>query len=144
MHTRALGQGLEVSAVGLGAMGMSMSYGPNPGDRDDMIGVLRHAEGLAEALAALAALEHGDAVVGPAAWETTNLLTISTALTEAAALRTETRGSHWREDFPETSDLTTSRYTVIRQRAGALHVATEPVRFEIVAPGQTILHEEAL
>lgn len=43
MHTRALGQGLEVSAIGLGAMGMSMSYGPNPGDRDDMIGVLRYA-----------------------------------------------------------------------------------------------------
>lgn len=43
MHTRTLGQGLEVSAVGLGAMGMSMSYGPNPGDRDDMIGVLRYA-----------------------------------------------------------------------------------------------------
>ncbi|XVX20781.1 aldo/keto reductase [Actinomycetota bacterium] len=43
MHTRKLGQGLEVSAIGLGAMGMSMSYGPNPGDRDDMIGVLRHA-----------------------------------------------------------------------------------------------------
>jgi aryl-alcohol dehydrogenase-like predicted oxidoreductase len=43
MHTRKLGQGLEVSAVGIGAMGMSMSYGPNPGDRDDMIGVLRHA-----------------------------------------------------------------------------------------------------
>ncbi|SEB52421.1 Predicted oxidoreductase [Paramicrobacterium humi] len=43
MHTRALGQGLEVSAVGFGAMGMSQSYGPNPGDRDDMIGVLRYA-----------------------------------------------------------------------------------------------------
>ncbi|SFR84581.1 Predicted oxidoreductase [Agromyces sp. CF514] len=43
MHTRTLGQGLEVSAVGLGAMGMSQSYGPNPGDRDDMIGVLRYA-----------------------------------------------------------------------------------------------------
>ena len=43
MHTRKLGQGLEVSAVGLGAMGMSMSYGPNPGDRGDMIGVLRYA-----------------------------------------------------------------------------------------------------
>jgi aryl-alcohol dehydrogenase-like predicted oxidoreductase len=43
MHTRKLGQGLEVSAIGLGAMGMSMSYGPNPGDRDDMIGVLRYA-----------------------------------------------------------------------------------------------------
>jgi aryl-alcohol dehydrogenase-like predicted oxidoreductase len=43
MHTRSLGQGLEVSAIGLGAMGMSQSYGPNPGDRDDMIGVLRGA-----------------------------------------------------------------------------------------------------
>ena len=43
MHTRMLGQGLQVSAIGLGAMGMSQSYGPNPGDRDDMIGVLRGA-----------------------------------------------------------------------------------------------------
>jgi aryl-alcohol dehydrogenase-like predicted oxidoreductase len=43
MHRRLLGQGLEVSAIGLGAMGMSQSYGPNPGDRDDMIGVLRYA-----------------------------------------------------------------------------------------------------
>ena len=43
MHTRTLGRDLEVSAIGLGAMGMSQSYGPNPGDRDDMIGVLRYA-----------------------------------------------------------------------------------------------------
>ncbi|MFC7596974.1 aldo/keto reductase [Terrabacter sp. GCM10028922] len=43
MHTRTLGQGLKVSAIGLGAMGMSQSYGPNPGDRDDMITVLRSA-----------------------------------------------------------------------------------------------------
>jgi aryl-alcohol dehydrogenase-like predicted oxidoreductase len=43
MHTRTLGQGLEVSAIGLGAMGMSQSYGPNPGDRGEMIAVLRSA-----------------------------------------------------------------------------------------------------
>ncbi|PRB18511.1 aldo/keto reductase [Microbacterium sp. MYb62] len=43
MHTRTLGQGLRVSAVGLGCMGMSQSYGPNPGSRDDMIAVLRSA-----------------------------------------------------------------------------------------------------
>jgi aryl-alcohol dehydrogenase-like predicted oxidoreductase len=43
MHVRTLGQGLRVSAIGLGAMGMSQSYGPNPGDRDDMIDVLRGA-----------------------------------------------------------------------------------------------------
>ena len=33
-----------------------------------------------------------------------DLLTISTALAEAAALRTETRGSHWREDHPDRDD----------------------------------------
>lgn len=43
MHTRILGQGLQVSAIGLGVMGMSQSYGPNPGDRSDMIAVLRGA-----------------------------------------------------------------------------------------------------
>ncbi|MEV7971660.1 aldo/keto reductase [Cellulomonas sp. NPDC089187] len=43
MHNRTLGQGLQVSAIGLGAMGMSQSYGPNPGSREDMIGVLRGA-----------------------------------------------------------------------------------------------------
>lgn len=43
MHNRTLGNGLQVSAIGLGAMGMSQSYGPNPGTREDMIGVLRGA-----------------------------------------------------------------------------------------------------
>ncbi|MCR2782991.1 MULTISPECIES: aldo/keto reductase [unclassified Microbacterium] len=43
MHTRTLGRGLQVSAVGLGCMGMSQSYGPNPGSRGDMIAVLRSA-----------------------------------------------------------------------------------------------------
>ncbi|WBO63197.1 aldo/keto reductase [Streptomyces camelliae] len=43
MHTRTLGRDLRVSAIGLGAMGMSQSYGPNPGDRSDMIDVLRGA-----------------------------------------------------------------------------------------------------
>jgi aryl-alcohol dehydrogenase-like predicted oxidoreductase len=46
MHTRTLGQGLRVSAIGFGAMGMSQSYGPNPGDRTAMIAVLRDAAGL--------------------------------------------------------------------------------------------------
>ena len=43
MHTRTLGQDLQVSAIGLGCMGMSQGYGPNPGDRQDMIGVIRAA-----------------------------------------------------------------------------------------------------
>ena len=44
MDTRILGSGgLEVSALGFGCMGMSQSFGPNPGDRDEMIGLLRTA-----------------------------------------------------------------------------------------------------
>ncbi|MGH3546835.1 MAG: aldo/keto reductase, partial [Pseudonocardiaceae bacterium] len=43
MHERILAQGLRVSAIGLGCMGMSQSYGPNPGNRDDMIAVLSSA-----------------------------------------------------------------------------------------------------
>jgi aryl-alcohol dehydrogenase-like predicted oxidoreductase len=44
MEKRTLGStGLHVSALGLGCMGMSQSFGPNPGDRDDMIAVLRGA-----------------------------------------------------------------------------------------------------
>jgi len=43
MQKRKLGtSGLEVSAIGFGAMGMSQSYGP-PGPREEMIAVLRGA-----------------------------------------------------------------------------------------------------
>lgn len=41
---RKLGRdGLEVSAIGFGAMGMSQSFGPPPGTREEMIGLLRTA-----------------------------------------------------------------------------------------------------
>lgn len=44
MQTRTLGKSnLEVSAVGLGCMGMSQSYGPPPGDRQDMIRLIHNA-----------------------------------------------------------------------------------------------------
>jgi len=44
MEKRLLGNsGLEVSALGLGCMGMSQSYGPNPGDRQQMIDLIRAA-----------------------------------------------------------------------------------------------------
>jgi aryl-alcohol dehydrogenase-like predicted oxidoreductase len=44
MEKRVLGSGgLEVSALGFGCMGMSQSFGPNPGDRGQMMNLLRAA-----------------------------------------------------------------------------------------------------
>ena len=43
MENRTLGRSLQVSALGFGCMGMSQSFGPNPGDRGQMIGLLRAA-----------------------------------------------------------------------------------------------------
>ena len=42
MEKRTLGRQLEVSAIGLGCMGMSQSYGPSP-DRPEMISLIRTA-----------------------------------------------------------------------------------------------------
>ena len=68
-------------------------------------GVLRNADGLAEAAAMLDKLAGATTdVVDQDAWETTNLVTVSAALAAAAAAREETRGSHWREDFPDRDD----------------------------------------
>src|SRR6476661_3874183 len=47
MDKRILGTGqLEVSALGFGCMGMSQSFGPNPGDRGQMMNLLRSAADL--------------------------------------------------------------------------------------------------
>jgi L-aspartate oxidase len=69
-------------------------------------GVLRDAKGLwlaQEGLAAVAA----NATAEPSTenWEATNLLTVATVLAAVAQRREETRGSHWREDFPDRDDV---------------------------------------
>lgn len=68
-------------------------------------GVIRSADGLARAAEQLNRIveETGDL---PAMWEweTTNLHQIASVLTHASALREETRGGHYREDFPELDD----------------------------------------
>jgi L-aspartate oxidase len=68
-------------------------------------GVLRSGEGLAAARSGLAVLG-GHACDKPdaEAWQATSLHQVATAIVSAALAREETRGSHWREDFPEPSE----------------------------------------
>ena len=68
-------------------------------------GVLRDAGSLATTAKLVADLaDRASDAPGPDTWETTNLVTIATALVDAADRRTETRGCHWRDDFPDRDD----------------------------------------
>ncbi|MFE5238563.1 MULTISPECIES: L-aspartate oxidase [unclassified Streptomyces] len=87
-------------------------------------GVIRSAASLATAAEELEALRRAaadaendgpkDAVPGVEAWEATNLLLVSRVLVAAAGEREETRGCHWREDFPDRDDDAWRRHLVVR------------------------------
>jgi L-aspartate oxidase len=68
-------------------------------------GVLRSASGLRSVIGSVDRLAAAPATtIGQDAWETTNLVTVARLLAGAALVREETRGSHWREDFPDRDD----------------------------------------
>ncbi|GAA2914251.1 L-aspartate oxidase [Actinoplanes cyaneus] len=67
-------------------------------------GVLRSADSLDTAAKELSRLAESRATPNTAAWEATNLLTVAAALVASARSRRETRGCHWREDYPTAAD----------------------------------------
>jgi len=67
-------------------------------------GVLRSADSLAGTAKELARLGEQRAAPHNAAWEATNLLTVASTLVASAHARRETRGCHWREDYPTALD----------------------------------------
>jgi fumarate reductase flavoprotein subunit len=118
------------------------------------VGILRTAQGLERALGTLDALDERLAASGVADGDRTfnltwhdwinlkNLVAVSRVITKSALAREDSRGAHFREDFPATSDLDGSAFVVVRQRRGELVIEREPVRFSKVKPGQTILQPE--
>lgn len=67
-------------------------------------GVLRSSDSLVQTNADLTRIEDRTSKEPCVeAWETTNLFQLAQAILKAALIRQETRGSHWREDFPNTS-----------------------------------------
>ena len=67
-----------------------------------------------------------------------NLIAVSRVIVRAATARENSRGAHYRSDFPDDGDLATSTYVRVRQRDGRLATEAVPVRFTRVAPGGTL------
>jgi fumarate reductase flavoprotein subunit len=118
------------------------------------VGILRTSEGLQRAQRRLAELDAQLTRTGiPAGDRSYNLswhdwmnlrslIQVSQVIAASALLREDSRGAHYREDFPQAGDLNTSSFTVARVQSGAIDLKREPVRFERVRPGETILQEE--
>jgi succinate dehydrogenase / fumarate reductase flavoprotein subunit len=103
-----------------------------------LVGIVRSEEDLKAALNKIAELRTraakvkvgGNIQYNPGwhlALDLKNMLDISEAVTRAALERTESRGAHTREDFPDTDKEWGKVNVIVRQPAGGITVAREPL-----------------
>jgi succinate dehydrogenase / fumarate reductase flavoprotein subunit len=109
------------------------------GVMQNMVGIVRREEDLRDALDRLAALRERAGSVGVTGnreynpgWHTAldlpNLLTVSEAIARAALERRESRGGHFRDDYPE-KDPAAAGYNILVSRSaeGAMQLTRQPV-----------------
>jgi fumarate reductase flavoprotein subunit len=121
----------------------------------DEVGVIRDASGLHRGVSKLEELEAELLATGLAEHERAfnltwhdwlnlrSLIEVSKAIAAAALARKDSRGAHFRQDFPDEGDLASSSFTVVRQHAGRLQLSAQPVQFSIVKPGESLLRTAA-
>jgi fumarate reductase flavoprotein subunit len=119
----------------------------------DEVGVVRDRSSIERGLAALDAIEAKLLATGVADadrrfnltwhdWLNLRSLTeISRVIALAALKRENSRGAHFRSDFPEPGDFATSTFTVARQTASGIEIGEQPVLFTHVKPGETLLRD---
>ena len=119
----------------------------------DHVGVVRDRAGIERGLAAVDAIEANLRATGVAdrdrrfnlTWHDwlnlRSLCEISRVIALAALRRENSRGAHYRSDFPEPGDLATSTYTVARQKAGQIEMSDARVKFTHVKPGETLIRD---
>jgi fumarate reductase flavoprotein subunit len=122
----------------------------------DDVGIVRDAKGLKRAEGALdeleARLDAAGAAGGQLAFNLTwhdwlnlkNLLLVSKAIRASAVAREDSRGAHYRADFPEVRDLERSRFVCVGWRDARFEISTRAVEFTRVKPGETLLKETAV
>jgi L-aspartate oxidase len=99
----------------------------------DHVGILRHAAGLAEARAVLSARLAAQPVAGLEASETANLALVGWVMAEAALRREESRGAHYRLDFPEPRAAWRRRQLFVLRAHGTRNVSVGRAGSEIAA-----------
>ena len=121
----------------------------------DDVGVMRTADGLQRAIARLAELERELLETGLAdqdqvfnlTWHDwlnlRSLVEVGAAIARAALAREDSRGAHYREDFPEAGDLDASAFTQVRREGETIVVEEVPVDFTVVRPGESLIEGEA-
>jgi L-aspartate oxidase len=118
------------------------------------VSLRRDAEGLIEAKRQVDALHHSmtarqrEEKMLPQWLETENMLTVAELVIEAALQRCESRGSHWRSDFPETNEALAGYHYVLqtaREQGSIVHSSemqkrTEPTGQASVAPSKEMAY----
>jgi len=71
-----------------------------------------------------------------------SLCDVSEVITQAGIARENSRGAHYRDDFPEAGNMKDSEYTVVKMEGEGIKVTRDPVQFTIVSLGQTVLPDQ--
>jgi len=68
-----------------------------------------------------------------------SLMEVSEVVCACALARRDSRGAHFRSDYPNTGDPRVSTYVRAQRTDGALRIITRPVAFTRVRPGDTLV-----
>ena len=117
----------------------------------DDVGVIRNKTGMERGIARISEIKAELMEMGVASdnlafnltWQDwlnmASLCDVSDAIARAGIERENSRGAHYREDFPDSGTMESSYYTVVRKRGDTVDLTREDVQFTIVKPGETIL-----